>query len=430
MPGAFLYLHPSYAEVTVPLQLGIFEDDAFSRFYPLTLTRPVYELRRGMREPADRYAALYEDATLSFFCREELAADLQERNPDVPVNRATAEDLLLLNGRIRDIEALPGVVDPHAGPAVYKNGDSIVAVRCSREDLRKRGMERGGVVTAADWGDFDTRQTAVDLAAYCWDLLADNRRQLETDFARLGGGIKGTVSDGVHLVNAESIRIGRGVLVKPGTVIDAESGPVHIDDHTVIFPNAVISGPAYIGPGSIIRAGARISGPVSFGPVCRIGGEVGNTIIQGFTNKQHDGYLGGAFLGKWINLGANTTNSDLKNTYSPVSAVINGHEVDTGMRSFGLLMGDHSKTAINTRLNTGTVIGVCCNIFSDGFPPKFIPSFTWEGGAGKTYMLDKALSTAEVVMRRRDMTLTEAGRALLTSVFRQTETLRSTCGVS
>ncbi|MBN2417059.1 hypothetical protein JXO52_14565 [bacterium] len=432
-PGAFVFPNdPSCKEVGLLLQLCIFEDDAFHQFFPLTLTRPVYELRYGMMRVADRLAALYPGSTVSFFCREELAADLQERNPGVPVNRVEGEELLLLNGSVRDVETLAEAVDPEGGGIVYRAGDRVAAVRCSAVDLRKRGCERGGPVTAADWGDFPERSVSIDLARYCWDYLTDNRRQLEADFTRMGGaGIEGTVMEGVHLADPGRIRIARGSVVKPGSVIDAGDGPVWIAEDVTVSANTVISGPVYIGPGSIIRPGARITGPVSLGPVCRIGGEVGNAVIQGYTSKQHDGYLGGAFLGEWINLGANTTNSDLKNNYSPVRAVINGRDVDTGLRSFGLLMGDHSKTAIGTRLNTGTVIGVCCNIFSGGFPPKFIPSFTWQGdGAGRPYELDKALATADIVMRRREISLTGNGRGLLESVYRQTASLRAAYGVS
>jgi UDP-N-acetylglucosamine diphosphorylase/glucosamine-1-phosphate N-acetyltransferase len=175
-----------------------------------------------------------------------------------------------------------------------------------------------------------------------------------------------------------------------------------------IFPNAVIEGPAYIGESSKIKSAATIYENVSIGKVCKIGGEVEGSIIMPYSNKQHAGFLGHAYLGSWINLGADTNNSDLKNNYSTVKVFINGEMIDSGSQFMGLIMGDHSKSAINTMFNTGTVVGFSCNIFGAGFPDKFVSSFTWGGtDKSKIYDVDKSIETAKKVMSRRNIIMSK-----------------------
>ena len=208
-------------------------------------------------------------------------------------------------------------------------------------------------------------------------------------------------------------------------VLDATNGPILIDRDAVVMPHTAIEGPTYIGPGSKIKMGTKIYEGTSIGPVCKIGGEVDNSIVLGYSNKQHDGFLGHAYIGEWINLGAGTSNSDLKNNYSSVKVYLHGEEIDTGHIFIGLMMGDHSKTAINTTLNTGTVVGVSANLFGEGFPPKYVPSFAWGGAKGLTeYKLDKAIATARKVMARRDKELTTSYERMLRHIFDLTRTER------
>jgi len=192
-----------------------------------------------------------------------------------------------------------------------------------------------------------------------------------------------------------------------------------------VFPNATIEGPAFVGDDSRIKIGAKIYQGTTIGEVCKVGGEVEASIIHSHSNKQHDGFLGHSYLGQWVNLGADTNNSDLKNNYGTVKVYVEGEMVDTGSLFVGLMMGDHSKSGINTMFNTGTVVGVMCNVYGAGFPPKFIPSYTW-GGAQELieYELDKALDTARRVMARRDVQLTQAQEEMLRAVFELTRPLR------
>ena len=185
--------------------------------------------------------------------------------------------------------------------------------------------------------------------------------------------------------------------------------------------HSFIQGPASIGNDSIIKKGATVYHNTSIGEYCKVGGEVESSVILSFTNKQHEGFLGHSYLGSWINIGAGTNNSDLKNNYENITVLLNGKPVDTGSRFVGLIMGDHSKTAINTMFNTGTIAGVSCNIFGEGFPPRYIPSFSWGGSAFlKQYDIKKSLDVAEIVMKRRNRELTPEEENMLRKVFELT----------
>jgi UDP-N-acetylglucosamine diphosphorylase/glucosamine-1-phosphate N-acetyltransferase len=268
------------------------------------------------------------------------------------------------------------------------------------------------------------------MVSYPWDLVNFNGGEIVSDFGLLaperGQRMRGTVYEGAHLINPENIVIGEGSRVKPGVVLDGETGPIWIGNNVTVFPNAVIEGPAFVGDRSLIKVGAKIYENTSIGPVCKVGGEVEGAVIHSFSNKQHDGFLGHAYLGMWVNLGADTNNSDLKNNYGNVKLVIDGETVDSGSMFMGLVMGDHSKSAINSMFNTGTVVGVSSNVFGSGFPPKSVPSFAWGGGEGlKTYELERALDVARRVMGRRKMVLSPAEEKVLRVVFELTKKERS-----
>jgi len=195
-----------------------------------------------------------------------------------------------------------------------------------------------------------------------------------------------------------------------------------------VMEGCLIRGPFSLGSHGVLKMGTRIYGPVAFGPYSKVAGEVNHSIITGYSNKAHDGFLGHAILGEWCNLGADTNNSNLKNNYAPVQVwnyALKKHE-NTGRQFCGLFMGDHSKCGINTMFNTGTVVGVFANIFGSGFPPTFVPSFTWGGiGSSKKYIPEAALKVAARVMARRNLELTSADRAILKQVFELTRIYRN-----
>ncbi len=258
-----------------------------------------------------------------------------------------------------------------------------------------------------------------------WEMIHFNSTAIKSDRALASSSLR-NFSEHSHDFNyvaalqPENVWLGESVDIAPGVVLDATKGPIILNDGVKIMANAVIVGPCVIGANSLIKIGAKLYEGTTIGPVCKVGGEVENSIILGYSNKQHDGYLGHSYLGEWVNLGADTNTSDLKNDYSNVTLTIEDQAFETGSQFVGLLMGDHSKTAINSQFNTGSVVGVSCNLFGEGFPPKWIPNFTW-GGAGKfeAYRIEKALAVARTVMQRRDKTLSAADEALLTSLSRE-----------
>jgi UDP-N-acetylglucosamine diphosphorylase/glucosamine-1-phosphate N-acetyltransferase len=260
---------------------------------------------------------------------------------------------------------------------------------------------------------------------YTWELVLANPAQLADDFRAAGrSGIEGVVEQPSGLRGSrDDIYVAPGVVIHPLAVLDAEHGPIYIDEGAEIHPFTRVEGPCYVGRKSILL-GAKCREGNSIGPMCRIGGEVEESIIQGYSNKYHDGFLGHAYVGQWVNLGALTTNSDLKNDYSNVSVVLgDGPPINTGSTKVGSLIGDHAKTSIGTLLNTGSYVGAMTVIVATGKPlPKFIPSFAWfmEGSVTKGYGKTQLFATAKIAMGRRKCQWTQEDQALWEAVFQMT----------
>jgi UDP-N-acetylglucosamine diphosphorylase/glucosamine-1-phosphate N-acetyltransferase len=257
------------------------------------------------------------------------------------------------------------------------------------------------------------------LLSFPWQLIEHNAACIADDFARAtrGHAKDSAIHPGVHLVEPKRIAIGSRASIRAGTVIDASEGPVLIGAGVVVMPNATILGPAAIGAGSVVKAGARILAGTSVGKVCKVGGEVDETIFADYSNKQHDGFLGHSYLGSWVNIGAASNNSDLKNNYGPVRMWNAGRARDTGRQFLGLVMGDHTKTGINAVFNTGAVVGFNSNLYSSEMPDAFVPSFSWGHGRDVVpYELAKAMQTAAVAMQRRGVAFTAEHRRLFERV--------------
>ena len=227
------------------------------------------------------------------------------------------------------------------------------------------------------------------------------------------------VEDPHTKVYGDQVFIEEGASVK-AAVLNAENGPIYIGKNAEIQEGALIRGPFALCDHSIVNMGAKIKGDTTIGPYSKVGGEVSNSVIFGYSNKGHEGFLGNSVLGEWCNIGADTNNSNLKNNYTNVKMwdFDSGRFKDTGLQFCGLIMGDHSKCGINTMFNTGTTVGVSANIFGDGFPRTIIPSFAWGGASGfSTYHTRRAFETAALVMKRRNKQLTEADKAMLSHIF-------------
>lgn len=361
-----------------PVSIVIFEDEAASglTFKPLSYTRSAAELRSGAFSLIERVRLALDPEELILETASELEGVVKERYPSLKVNAKPS------GKNIRRINA------------------------------------RSSATLSSIGEDSD------EAFASLWDIVHRNSQMIEGDIAWLArndpqfSAFSSTNHSGVFAICEERITVGANAAIAPSVVLDASQGSILIGSNVTIQPHSTIIGPVIICHDSLIKAGAKIFGGTTIGPVSKVGGEVENAIIQGYSNKQHDGYLGHSFIGEWCNLGAGTNTSDLRNDYGNVGVKIENTNIDTGSMFVGLMMGDHSKSAIGTQFNTGTTVGVHCNVFGAGFPPKWIPNFSW-GSADKMirHALDKALNVAEIVKERRNQQLTQSERLLYEKLF-------------
>jgi len=250
-------------------------------------------------------------------------------------------------------------------------------------------------------------------------MISANPQRIVEDFERLPSRESRFPAD-VRCIQPDAVRLGGRCRLAAGVVLDARRGPIVLGDGVEVGANAVILGPAVVLSETRIHPLTLVEAS-TIGPMCRMGGEIRECVIQGYSNKQHSGFLGHSYLGEWVNLGAETTTSDLKNNYGPVRVPIDGRPVDSGERFVGSYVADHTKSAIGSRFSTGSVFGVSCLLYARGFLPKYVPSFTWLGGENaETYALDRAIETARTVMARRNVDLTPAREALLRHVYEST----------
>ncbi|MCU0452613.1 MAG: hypothetical protein MUE68_03070 [Bacteroidetes bacterium] len=397
-----------------------------SRFSPLVYFRPVYNLRCGIASLKEKVLARFPRAKVTLQCRGFIAGYMRHRNPGVLVNEITSGRCLFINGRVVADDRLPRQLDGRSGrDVVYVSGETVVGAWLSGPHLRRIARVLDRCLTPDDFSGLPREEVDVRMVDYLWDIINVNGDEIGADFRWWNKGRRSPVSPaslkrrGVHVLGASDIFIEAGTTVKPGTVLDAEEGPIYLGRDVRVFPQATIMGPVSVGDRSWIKVNAQIYPKTTIGPVCKVGGEVESSIIHGYANKQHHGYIGHSYIGAWANLGAGTTNSDLKSNYGLVRVTTQDGPIETGCQFVGLMLGDHSKTAINSMFNTGTIVGVCSNIFGFGFPPKYVPSFSW-GAAGETlttFGIDRAIETAQRVMARRSITLLDVEDRLFHTIF-------------
>ncbi|MEN8191622.1 MAG: GlmU family protein [Bacteroidota bacterium] len=408
--------------------LLIFEDEFQHNLNPLTYTRPVYDLRCGILTLQQKIEKRFPECKIILHTREYLEYFTHKNNPNKQVNELndSVTELLIINGAVMMDDDLFQNLQSGEEDVVFKSDDRIVAAKLSGQNLSILKEQITSLFSLSKFSHIKSVSIDAKLISYPWNLVHNNAEQINKDFELLvdrnKGQIIGKVYEGVHMLEKDNIFIGEGARIKPGAVLDAEDGPIFIDKNATVFPNTVIQGPTSVGENALIKIGAKIYGETTIGPVCKISGEIGESILHSYSNKQHNGFLGHAYLGSWVNLGAGTNNSDLKNNYGNVRVTINDVEIDTGEVMAGLIMGDHSKSGIDTMFNTGTVVGVSSNVFGSGFLPKYIPSFSWGGSDGlTTFNFDKAVDVANKVMARRNIEMSNDDRAILKKVFEVTK---------
>ena len=405
------------------MQAILLEGPGRGRFGPLTLLRPEFDLRCGILELREKLERRRPDWRVALHPRPELRALSAERHPGRGIDSLEEARTLVLYSRVLVDDALLVAVEKVEGEARLTSGSEVVGAVLSsgaRERLEPSGATGWNI---GSLGIEATAEVPARFVRYPWELVSATAGEIASDalVAAELGDVKEELHRCARLEGTENIAIGEGSEVGPSVVLDAREGPIVIGRGVRIMPNAVIIGPAFVGDGSLVRANASIYPGTSIGPVCKVGGEIQASVLQSHSNKQHGGFLGHSFVGSWVNLGAATNNSDLKNNYGNVRVQLDGESVDTGSGSVGAIIGDHSKTAIGTRLNTGTVVGIFCSVFGDGFPPKSIPSFSWGTSDGFVrYDLAEALDTASRVMERRGESMTRALELRATEIFRAT----------
>lgn len=419
----------------------LFEDVSISTLLPLTHVNPDFDLRSGIFTLRERLLQYFDQEPLQLFTRMALAPVMAERS-GLEVNVRGETDLFVSGSAVLRPDLVHRIRAHRGEDRLFVHEGRLLAATVVSEGLREKiyawltsGLLREELVRhPGELPDLERMPAEiVEVPAapltYPWELLAHNTQLLldDADFFPLGHvDDSAEIAASAELFRPADICVGADVRIGPGAVLDASDGPVIIDAGAVIMPQAVVMGPAYVGRGSRIKAGAKIYEGSTIGPVCKVGGEVEETIFHSYANKQHDGFVGHSYFAPWTNVGADSNTSDLKNNYSRIRVTLEGRGHDTGLHFLGTIMADHSKCGINTMFNTGTVVGVGCNLYGGDFPPKFLPSFSWGGAAGVTeHDFTRFAETAYVVMQRRNKALTDAERHLLHEVFQYTAGQRS-----
>lgn len=385
----------------------LFDGPARNALLPFTFTRPVADILIGILTIRQKWE-LYLGSTTTTLTEEYLS----EKYPMVEM-----EQNVMLNASFLPNPTLVEMIQNlESNQAIFK-GDEVIAFFTNDEQ---------------DEVNFDTYEI-VEYTYDCltvehtWDIFSKNREAIRADFEFLTEDRKSQpIPKSVNVIAPENIFIEEGAKLEFVT-LNASTGPIYIGKNAEIMEGTVIRGPFALCEGGIVKMAAKIYGATTVGPYSKIGGEVNNSVLFGYSNKGHDGFLGNSVLGEWCNIGADSNNSNLKNNYEEVK--LWNYETEsftkTGLQFCGLMMGDHSKCGINTMFNTGTVIGVSANVFGSGFPRNFVPSFSWGGAAGfTTYTTKKAFDTAKLVMSRRNVEFDEKEQAILEHVFEETKKWR------
>jgi UDP-N-acetylglucosamine diphosphorylase/glucosamine-1-phosphate N-acetyltransferase len=385
----------------------LFDGTVRNALLPFTFTRPVADIRIGIltiREKWEQYLGSTTTTLTEEYLMEKYPMVEMEQN--IMINASFLPNAILVD-LIQNLEQNQAVVYQEEIVAFYTN-DSQEEVNFEQYDL---------VVYEGDLMQIENT----------WDIFAKNDSALRDDFNLITADrTSQPIPKSVNVIAPEHIFIEEGAKLEFVT-LNASTGPIYIGKNSEIMEGSVIRGPFALCESGRVKLATKVYGATTVGPHSVIGGEVNNSVLFGYSNKGHDGFLGNSVLGEWCNIGADSNNSNLKNNYEEVR--LWSYETEgfakTGLQFCGLMMGDHSKCGINMMFNTGTVVGVSANIFGSGFPRNFVPSYSWGGAAGfSTYITAKAFQTAKIVMARRNIEFTDQDAAILTHVFEETKKYR------
>ncbi len=385
----------------------LFDGPVRENLLPFTFTRPVAEIRVGIMTIKEKWEA-YLKIDTSCLTEDYLAEKF-------PVN--ITKNNLMINGSVLPSQDLVAQIKSLSSNEVLCKDDLIIAYWSETAEKNEN---------VSSFIRLDYRGEIFQIS-YTWDIFSKNGEALQADFDFLTNGRKSQpISSTNSVIHPERIFLEEGAKVEY-SILNATEGPIYIGKNAEIWEGSLIRGGLALCDNAIIKMGGKLYGPTTIGPYSKVCGEVSNSVIFGYSSKGHEGYLGNAVLGEWCNIGADSNNSNLKNNYAKVRLWNYATEKfeQTGLQFCGLMMGDHSKTAINTMFNTGTVIGVNSNIYVPGFPRNFVPSFSWGGASGfTTYMPKKAFEAAKVMMARRHVEFNDVEASILNHVFELTKKWR------
>lgn len=370
------------------MRINLNDNGFHLRFAPLTLTRPVGNLRIGIFTNDERWKKLIESFDPKIVCEIGFSTEIYLQEKFKKIDGAIEVNAAIIPNE----EIVATLFQLEEGNSLYINETWIATI--GKETLRINYTGNEPI-----------------LIEQRWDIYQKNDRVLKQDFELITAGRK---SQPLSKSNT-FIGVKKDVFIEEGAIVEASilntnAGPIYIGKHAEIMEGSIVRGPLAMCEHSALKLGTKVYGASTLGPHCKVGGEINNVVFQAYSNKGHDGFVGNSIIGEWCNLGADTNTSNLKNNYGNVSTYSyeENKEVQTNLQFMGLCMGDHSKCGINTMFNTATVIGVSCNVFGANFPPKFVPSFSWGGSNGfESFKFNKAIEYANNMMNRRGLILTE-----------------------
>jgi len=402
------------------MKVLIYEDEKWQNLLPLCFIKNTFELRCGYYSLFERLEKNIEGEKCLWV--RDYIAPLTKVKFNLPVNDENflKEDLLVINGKALIEEK----IDINDEKIFISESGEIIYGLLKKETLEKFWEGDFYKFISKIKENIKSEKSEIKLLEYPWNFIQLNPEVMKSDFEKIEDKkIEGDISEKAEIINEKNVVIRKGAKIHPFSVLDASKGPVFIDEGAEIFPFARIEGPCFIGKETQIMPGASIREGNSFGPVCRIGGEVEESIFHSYSNKYHDGFIGHSYIGEFVNLGGLTINSDLKNDYSNVTVYLNGKPVNTGDLKVGSFIGDHTKTSIGVFFNTGTIAGLMCNITAGGILPKYFPSFTWyiNNKFMKGTGFEMAIETAKKVMARRKRELLKEEEDVIRKVYEITE---------
>tara|TARA_Y100000590_G_scaffold73157_1_gene80499 strand:- start:424 stop:1587 length:1164 start_codon:yes stop_codon:yes gene_type:complete len=385
------------------MNIIIFEDNLVSNLEPFSLNHASFEVKSGIYSNLDRFKLSFEEYNICLVVRDQIKEIVLEKYSDFVVNPKTLPIGFCINGRVVWNEKYNKILDKNVSNhnLVFYNDTENLTLNdfCNLEHFRKKENIYN-----------------LNIIDYLWDAIDNIPKQISKDINYLNSDVKYNFPSTSHFINKDKIIIDKNSIIKPGSVLDAEKGPIVIKSNVVVDIGSKIQGPVFIDENTYISPGANIRSGTLIGPSCKIGGEVSNSIFHANSNKVHDGFLGHSYIGEWVNIGAGTNNSNLKNNYSTVRFNFKNNEIDTDRLFLGVLIGDYTRIGISTMLNTGTYIGVGANVFGAGFQKKYIESFAW--GDSESVDFHKFINTCILMKERRNKKLSENEKNILEQIYK------------